>query len=389
MTIWQEKQVKELGDIVTGATPSTKRKDFYGGSYNLISPTDLDKGKYITSAHKQLTKLGFEQCRSLPKNSILVGCIGNVGKLGIVGDKISATNQQINALICNDDNNAEFIYYCFEKNRKLLKDSAVKTTIPILNKTNFGNLKLSVPILPVQRRISHILSIVQKAIEQQEKIIQTTTEMMKTLMNKLFTEGLRGEPQKQTEIGPIPESWEDVPFEKLATLQRGKDLTRAQFRDGLVPVAGSNGVIGFHDTAISKAPGVTVGRSGSAGKVTVYDRDFWPHNTTLYVRDFHGNNPHFVGYYLKFLDLSRFKTGASVPTLDRNSFKTLPVIVPSLMEQEHIVEVLDSVGNKIEIVERKKTQLQSLFRTLLHELMTAKRRVDDLEFQQVNENIMS
>jgi len=167
----------------------------------------------------------------------------------------------------------------------------------------------------------------------------------------------------------IPAGWKQIPLEEFTTLQRGHDLTKTQFRPGQVPVAGSNGIIGYHDTALAKAPGITVGRSGSVGKVTIYKEDFWPHNTSLYVRDFHGNDPIFAGYLLKSLDLARFKTGASVPTLDRNSFKSLPVVIPPLREQQAIAETLSTVERAIEAQERiiqtttelKQALMQKLF----------------------------
>ena len=168
----------------------------------------------------------------------------------------------------------------------------------------------------------------------------------------------------------IPEQWSEIEFEDFATLQRGKDLTRSQFREGTIPVAGSNGVIGYHDTAIAKAPGITVGRSGSVGKVTVYNEDFWPHNTSLYVRDFHDNDPHFAGYLLESLNLTRFKTGASVPTLDRNSFKTLPVLVPPLLEQKKIAHILSTVQRAIEAQERLIQTTTELKKALMHRLFT-------------------
>ena len=170
--------------------------------------------------------------------------------------------------------------------------------------------------------------------------------------------------------GGAPDGWAEVKFENFITLQRGKDLTRAQFREGAVPVAGSNGVIGYHDTAIAKAPGITVGRSGSAGKVTVYNEDFWPHNTSLYVREFHGNDPYFAGYLLQSLNLSRFKTGASVPTLDRNSFKTLPILVPPLPEQKKIAHILSTVQRAIEAQERIIQTTTELKKALMHKLFT-------------------
>lgn len=168
----------------------------------------------------------------------------------------------------------------------------------------------------------------------------------------------------------VPEGWSRVEFDNFTTLQRGKDLTKAEFREGTVPVAGSNGIIGYHDTAIAKAPGITVGRSGSAGKVTIYEEDFWPHNTSLYVRDFHGNDPYFAGFLLGSLNLARFKTGASVPTLDRNSFKTLPLLIPPFAEQKKIAHILSTVQRAIEAQERIIQTTTELKKALMHRLFT-------------------
>ena len=261
---------------------------------------------------------------------------------------------------------------------------------------HFKSLKeqsLPLPRLSEQKKIAHILSTVQRAIEAQERIIQITTELLKSMLHQLMTaqisvsngdriEGSSGKDRGMIE--GVPDGWAEVEFENFTTLQRGKDLTRAQFRKGTVPVAGSNGIIGYHDTAVAKAPGITVGRSGSAGKVTVYNEDFWPHNTSLYVREFHGNDPHFAGYLLESLNLSRFKTGASVPTLDRNSFKTLLILVPPLPEQKKIAYILSTIQQKIDNAQYRKRKLQDLFHTLLHELMTAKTRVHELTFNTSN-----
>jgi type I restriction enzyme S subunit len=241
-------------------------------------------------------------------------------------------------------------------------------------------LRLTLPPLPEQKKIAHILSTVQRAVEAQDRIIKTTTELKKALMHKLFTEGLRGEPQKQTQIGPIPKSWRVLPFDKFATLQRGYDLRKQDFREGPVPVIGATQVIGYHDTANVKAPGVTVVRSGSsAGKPLYIEEDFWAHNVLLYVKDFHDNVPKFVYYKIMALDLTQYRQGVAVPTLNRNTFSTIEVSVPSPEEQQQIACALDSVENKTGVAERKKAQLQDIFRTLLHELMTGKMRVNNMK----------
>jgi type I restriction enzyme S subunit len=259
------------------------------------------------------------------------------------------------------------------------------------NKGEVSRFRFPLPPLPEQKKIAHILSTVQRAIEAQERIIQTTTELKKALMHKLFTEGLRNEPQKQTEIGPVPESWEVVPFDQFATLQRGYDLRKQDFRHGKLPVIGATQTIGYHDTANVKAPGVTVVRSGSsAGKPLFISEDFWAHNVVLFVKDFHGNIPKFVYYKILALDLTQYRQGVAVPTLNRNTFSAIEVALPRLEEQQEIVDALDSVGTKTEAAERKKAQLQELFRTLLHELMTAKTRVPDLGFNLVeNQNSLN
>ena len=170
--------------------------------------------------------------------------------------------------------------------------------------------------------------------------------------------------------GDYPDDWLRTDFDHFATLQRGKDLTREHFRKGNVPVGGSNGIIGYHNTANVKAPGVTVGRSGSVGKVALYRQDFWAHNTALFVKDFHDNIPEFTAFFLEFLRLGRFGSGASVPTLDRNVFRSLSIVVPPPCEQRKIAAVLGLVQRAIEQQERLIALATELKKALLHKLFT-------------------
>ena len=407
MSGWRDRQVKNLGEIITGRTPSTKRKDFYGGDYNLISPADLDKGKYVRTTHKRLTKLGFEQCSALPRDTVLVGCIGNVGKLGMVGNEQSATNQQINALICNSENDPEFVYYCFHENREKLEKCAVKTTVPILNKTNFGGFELRVPPLPEQKKIAHILSTVQRAIEAQERIIQTTTELKKTLMHKLFTEGLRNEPQKQTEIGSVPESWEVVELETTGDVIYG---IQAAVASNLAPVGtpiltNKNITLdgGFDleklnyfeltskrhiATILRKGDLLFNWRSGSkyhVGKTAYFDLDGeWVHSSfILRIRPDQKINGRYLFYYFNHLREAEFfvklQTYAINAKFNKSAVNAIPTVVPSRDEQDEVVNILDSAQRKIDFVKQRHRALQDLFRTLLHELMTAKIRVQNFE----------
>ncbi len=168
----------------------------------------------------------------------------------------------------------------------------------------------------------------------------------------------------------VPMDWELKFFPKFVLLQRGRDLTKSNFKAGNVPVAGSSGIIGYHNESFVKGPGITVGRSGSCGQVFFYRNNFWAHNTSLYVKDFNGNYELFSYFYLKYLNIGRFKTGVSVPTLDRNSLNNIQVPVPPIGEQHKIAYILNTVHQAIEKQEQLIRTTTELKKALMQKLFT-------------------
>jgi type I restriction enzyme S subunit len=136
--------------------------------------------------------------------------------------------------------------------------------------------------------------------------------------------------------------WETRPLGDVATLQRGFDLPTRRRVNGDYPLVSSSGVIDSHNESAVRGPGVVTGRSGSIGNIFFVEEDYWPLNTVLYVKDFHGNEPRFVFHLLNYFDLKRFATGTGVPTLNRNFVHDELVDVPaSTAEQRRIVGILD------------------------------------------------
>ena len=136
----------------------------------------------------------------------------------------------------------------------------------------------------------------------------------------------------------------------ILELQRGYDLPLSQQETGNVLVAGSNGIIGSHNEARGNHPCITVGRSGSVGKVHYYEQPTWAHNTTLFVKDFKGNSPRYLYYFLKNLHLDKmFAKGSSVvPSLDRKVVHSLVVPFPKdIVYQKQIASVLSNLDRKI------------------------------------------
>ncbi|WP_321992648.1 restriction endonuclease subunit S [Marispirochaeta aestuarii] len=162
--------------------------------------------------------------------------------------------------------------------------------------------------------------------------------------------------------------WVECKLEDLITLQRGHDLPKSKMNtEGKIPVAGSNGIIGYHDEATTKALGVTIGRSGNLGNAFIYNEDFWAHNTTLYVKDFKGNDETFIYYLLKSMDFQQFNVGSAVPTLNRNHIHPLGVKRPPLTEQKAIASVLSSLDDKIDLLHRQNKTLEAMAETLFRQ----------------------
>lgn len=161
------------------------------------------------------------------------------------------------------------------------------------------------------------------------------------------------------------DNWEETTLGDFVALQRGHDLTEPERRIGRVPVIGSAGQNGFHNTALAKGPGVVIGRSGASfGEVHFSEQDFWPHNTGLYVTDFKGNDPRFAYYFLKALDFDRYNSGSAQPSLNRNFIYPIPIRVPEPPEQRVIAAVLGALDDKIELNRRMNATLEAIARSL-------------------------
>lgn len=148
------------------------------------------------------------------------------------------------------------------------------------------------------------------------------------------------------------------------TLQRGFDLPTSQRRPGTYPVIASTGTTTTHNEAKVKGPGVVIGRSGSIGGGQYIDSDFWPLNTTLWVKDFKGNDEKFIYYLLKSIDFSGFNAGAAVPTLNRNHLSALMVRLPDLETQKKIADILGTIDEKIELNQRMNETLEQMGQAL-------------------------
>ncbi len=156
--------------------------------------------------------------------------------------------------------------------------------------------------------------------------------------------------------------WIDTTIGDQVLLQRGFDITKAQQHAGNIPVVSSGGISSYHNVAMQKAPGVVLGRKGTLGTVFFLNEDYWPHDTTLWVKDFKGNNPTFVYYFFKLIanDLLLLDNGSANPTLNRNHVHPIRVNWPPIDEQRAIAKMLGALDDKIELNRRMNKTLEAM-----------------------------
>ena len=158
-----------------------------------------------------------------------------------------------------------------------------------------------------------------------------------------------------------------IKFKDFITLQRGFDLPKKDMIEGSVPVIGSTSIIGYHNQFKISPPGVITGRSGSLGIIQYITKNYWPQNTSLWTKDFKGNLPRYVYYFLQTLDLKNFNSGAGVPTLNRNHLDTLEIQVHNYQDQEKIAAILSAYDDLIENNTRRIKILEEMAQALYRE----------------------
>ena len=161
--------------------------------------------------------------------------------------------------------------------------------------------------------------------------------------------------------------WMECKLGDIVTFQRGFDITKKEQFPGSYPVVSSSGINSYHNAYKVKCPGVVIGRKGTLGTVFYLNKDFWPHDTTLWVKIFHGNYPLFIFYFLKGYNFQQYDVGSSNPTLNRNHIHLLPSLIPPLPEQRAIASVLSCLDDKIDLLHRQNKTIEAMAETLFRQ----------------------
>ncbi len=394
---WVWTTLGEIGDIVTGNTPSKDISDYYGGEIPFFKPADLDQGINTSTSKDHLTELGFEQSRQLPAKSVLVTCIGaTIGKTGLISTDGSC-NQQINAIVPTIAILSTFLYYICVSDyfQQEIKENASATTLPILNKNNFAALLIPLPPLPEQRRIvaeiERWLSLIG-VIESGKASLQTSVKQAKAkildlaIHGKLVPQDPADEPASEllrrinpkaeitsdnAQYGKVPRGWCITILGNVFEHNTGKALNASNKEGILKEYLTTSNVywntfdftivkkMFFKDSELDKCT-ITKGdllvcEGGDVGRAAVWSYDY----NICIQNHIHRLRPKFnvsvmfyyyVLHYLKGKNLIGGK-GIGLLGLSSNALHKIQVPLPPLSEQRRIAAKIEELFAKLDLIE--------------------------------------
>jgi type I restriction enzyme S subunit len=414
---WSIQRVDSLFDIQQGKSvskahrkgdnqkPFLRTKNIFWGQ---IDTTELDQ-MHFTSAEEARLKLQV--------GDLLLCEGGDVGRTAIWNDQTESCYYQnhlhrLRAKAVNEVDPQFALYwfwYAFEVANIYIGRSNV-TTIPNLSQSKLSELQIPKPEFEEQHRIAHVLSTVQTSIEQQARLIALTREIKSALMRKLFTEGLHGEKQKETEIGLVPESWEMSILREFAN--EITDFTAngsfASLRENVEYMDKEDYAILLrlldHSNKFSKdfvyvnkhaydflkkswlMPGSVIvsnigARLGTVFRAPNLAKPMTLGPNALVVRA--GEDDDFVYYWLQSEQAQKyikFITSISAqPKFNKTDFRNTPVPIPNKNERDEIANILSQIDYKIYLEQSRLEKYSELFRSLLHQLMTGQIRVNEVD----------
>ncbi|WOK09623.1 restriction endonuclease subunit S [Imperialibacter roseus] len=248
---WLLTHLGTVANVVTGNTPSKSHEEYYNGDIPWVKPGDINKSSIIYEAAESLSTIGGKYARIIPKGSVMVTCIGNLGNVAVAGRDM-ATNQQINSLVVNHDSlNSKYAYYWCLTLKPWLVENSTSTTISMVNKSNFEKAPILIPPLTEQQRIVAKLDALFGHLEALRTRLDRIPKLLKNFRQQVLTQAVTGkltEEWRQTALekgdGPnesnanpfvIPGTWRFKELSKLSNSLKYGSSSKSQ-NDGKVPV---------------------------------------------------------------------------------------------------------------------------------------------------------
>lgn len=282
---------------------------------------------------------------------------GTLGQVGLIPqdsqyERYVVSQSQMKLTVDASRVDARFVYQYFRLTSTIqeILNRTITAGVPHINLGILKAFEIPLPPLSIQRAIAAVAQNYDDLIATNQRRIALLEDAARRLYREWFVH-LRFPGHELVPVKDgVPDGWERGSLDSALFLQRGFDLPNGSRIPGDVPVYASTGINGFHNEAKAVGPGVVTGRSGTLGQVHYVTKDYWPLNTSLWVKEFRRVSPIFAYFLLSELKLEQFNSGASVPTLDRKTVHQASVLVPSSEVVTQFDALIQPLFDQIEIL---------------------------------------
>ncbi len=387
---WDVRSISSVAEIATGNTPPTRDLNNYGDEYLFVGPADLGKRKWIFNSEKKLSRKGFNISRKFPPKSILFTCIGStIGKSGMASILLTS-NQQINAVLPNENYHSDFLFYALNLLSPKIKSLAGEQAVPLVNKTQFG--ETLVPLPPTkseQTAIASALSDADALITSLEKLIEKKRAIKQGAMQKCLnpdsyylyddTDSKPHQGNQANQKNHSSDKWVVKKLGEILKIRHGKSQKEVEDSNGQYPILGTGGLMSYTNHFLYDKPSVLIGRKGTIDKPQFMDSPFWTVDTLFYTEINADVSPKFIYYRFLLVDWYSHNEASGVPSLNAKTIENIEISIPSFSEQTRIASILTDMDAEITTLEQKLSKYKLLKQGMMQELLTGKIRLVDYE----------
>ncbi len=382
--------------------------EFVESGVAFIRAADMDEGRVLFQSAAKINERARQRITKGigAPGDVLLSHKGTVGKVALApGDAPTfVCSPQTTFWRTRDEQRLDRKYlYAFLRSPAFHAQLATRAgetdMAPYVSLTSQRGLSVTLPPIDTQRAIAHVLDTLDDKIELNRRMNETLEAMARALFKSWFVDfdPVRAKAEgrapglakplaelfpnsfEDSELGKIPTGWRVGPLDSVLVLQRGFDLPATQRTSGAYPVLAASGPSGTHNEFMVRGPGVTTGRSGVLGKVFYVEEDFWPLNTSLWVKEFRHSRPAYAFHLLRGIDLALFNAGSAVPTLNRNHVLNLPTLLPPVDLIDEFERIATgSLGRQKHNADQSRT-LVALRDALLPKLVSGELRLKEAE----------
>ena len=366
---WKTCTIADIGTVVGGATPSTKKEENYiNGDIAWITPKDLSNhsGRYIAEGERNITELGLKSCSAqiLPVGSVLFSSRAPIGYIAIAENEV-CTNQGFKSVIPNAETESLFLYYLLKYNKNYIESMGSGTTFKEISGNTMKGIQVCVPInIEEQKKIASLLGCIDDKIELNEKINKNLEQQAQAIYSRMFIEHRQ-------------ESWSTGQLSDLISVKYGKD--HKKLADGNYPVYGSGGIMRYVEKPLYTGESVLIPRKGTLNNVMYVNEAFWSVDTMFYTEMLRPNIAKFVYHFVKSKDLASLNAGSAVPSMTTNILNAMQLYIPDEKTLEKFENIVSPMYSAMQENTKESKILANTRDALLPKLMPGELDVSDID----------